>query len=251
MVLISQDAFHRTNSSVWLFSGYRGGRFLWSQRWSSVCLSGTVFGELPNVTQVSFYVSPYFPSSSRWVIASQGPKKTLLLFWFSFTFKSFKTGTNWCQNNEWKWGGVVEGKFTIHDALWFRTASTDTMSEWMSAAGGESEASRGEQANEWAVRANERMDEQVAQYFSLYSWLFWPTVWWYFILQGLTLSKEINAQRYIECSALTMKNVNFVFKEAIRVALKLDDTPPARPSRPNWRHNCRLLWRFQFTRVHL
>ena len=31
-------------------------------------------------------------------------------------------------------------------------------------------------ANEWAVQANERMDERVAQYFSLYSWLFWPTV---------------------------------------------------------------------------
>ena len=28
-----------------------------------------------------------------------------------------------------------------------------------------------EQANEWAVRANERMDERMAQYFSLYFWL--------------------------------------------------------------------------------
>ena len=26
------------------------------------------------------------------------------------------------------------------------------------------------------MRANKQMDEQVAQYFSLYSWLFWPTV---------------------------------------------------------------------------
>ena len=46
----------------------------------------------------------------------------------------------------------------------------------MSAAEGASEASSPEQANELAVRANERTDERVAQYFSLYSWLFWPTV---------------------------------------------------------------------------
>ena len=26
----------------------------------------------------------------------------------------------------------------------------------------------------WAVRANKQMDEQVARYFSLYFWLFWP-----------------------------------------------------------------------------
>ena len=28
--------------------------------------------------------------------------------------------------------------------------------------------------NEWFERTNERMDERVAQYFSPYSWLFWP-----------------------------------------------------------------------------
>ena len=43
----------------------------------------------------------------------------------------------------------------------------------MSAAEGASEASSPEQANEWAVRANDRTDERVAQYFSLYFWLFW------------------------------------------------------------------------------
>ena len=32
--------------------------------------------------------------------------------------------------------------------------------------------------NKWAVRANKRMDERVAQYFSLYSWLFWTIVHW-------------------------------------------------------------------------
>ena len=38
----------------------------------------------------------------------------------------------------------------------------------MSAAERASEASIAEQANEWAVRANERTDERVAQYFSMY-----------------------------------------------------------------------------------
>ena len=41
----------------------------------------------------------------------------------------------------------------------------------MSAAERASEASS-------ADRANEQTDEQVAQYFSLYSWLIWPTVRW-------------------------------------------------------------------------
>ena len=48
-------------------------------------------------------------------------------------------------------------------------------SERVSAAEGVSEASIPEQANEWAVRANERTDEWVAQYSNLFSWLFWPT----------------------------------------------------------------------------
>ena len=39
-----------------------------------------------------------------------------------------------------------------------------------------SEASSVEQANKWAVRANRWMDERVAQYSNLHSWLFWPTV---------------------------------------------------------------------------
>ena len=42
----------------------------------------------------------------------------------------------------------------------------------MSAAEGASEASSPEQANEWAVRANERTDERVAQYLRLDSCLF-------------------------------------------------------------------------------
>ena len=39
-----------------------------------------------------------------------------------------------------------------------------------------SKASRAEQANKWAVQANEQMDEQVAQYLGSDSWLFWTTV---------------------------------------------------------------------------
>ena len=50
------------------------------------------------------------------------------------------------------------------------------MSEWVSAAEYASEVSSGEQANDWAVRANKWTDEQVAQYLHLDFWLFWPTV---------------------------------------------------------------------------
>ena len=38
-----------------------------------------------------------------------------------------------------------------------------------------SKASRVEQANEWAVRTNERTNKQVAQYLRLDSWFFWTT----------------------------------------------------------------------------
>ena len=40
-------------------------------------------------------------------------------------------------------------------------------SEWMSATERTSEASIVEQANEWAVQANERINKQVAQYLCL------------------------------------------------------------------------------------
>ena len=46
----------------------------------------------------------------------------------------------------------------------------------MSAAERASEASRAEQAKDLAMRANERTDEQVAQYLCLGSWLFWTTL---------------------------------------------------------------------------
>ena len=34
-------------------------------------------------------------------------------------------------------------------------------------------------ARVWAVQANEQMDKRVAQYCSLVSWLFWPSVQWH------------------------------------------------------------------------
>ena len=49
----------------------------------------------------------------------------------------------------------------------------------MSAEERASKASRKEQANEWAVQANERMDERVAQCLSIDPWLFQTTVWWW------------------------------------------------------------------------
>ncbi|CAK8673480.1 ras-related protein Rac1-like isoform X2 [Clavelina lepadiformis] len=43
--------------------------------------------------------------------------------------------------------------------------------------------------------------------------------------QGLQLSKEIGASRYMECSARTMEGVNDVFIEAIKIVLKPLVTP--------------------------
>ena len=47
---------------------------------------------------------------------------------------------------------------------WARERVHEPASERMSAAERASEASSAEQANEWAVRANERADERMAQY---------------------------------------------------------------------------------------
>ena len=47
---------------------------------------------------------------------------------------------------------------------WTRERVRERANERMSAAERASEASSAERANEWAVRANERVDEQMAQY---------------------------------------------------------------------------------------
>ena len=79
-------------------------------------------------------------------------------------------------------------------ALWFRTGRCPTIyhslshawarewvserSEWMRAAQRASEASSAEQANEWAMRANDWTDERVAPYLHHDSWSFWTIVDW-------------------------------------------------------------------------
>ena len=59
-----------------------------------------------------------------------------------------------------------------------RSERTERASEWVSIAECMSEVSSVEQANEWAVWANERTDEWKAQYFHLGFWLIGPTVGW-------------------------------------------------------------------------
>ena len=50
-------------------------------------------------------------------------------------------------------------------------------------------------------------------------------------LQGLQIQKDIGAVKYLECSAVTKKNLQAVFEEAIRAVVQ----PVIKPSR---RHKC-------------
>jgi small GTP-binding protein len=54
-------------------------------------------------------------------------------------------------------------------------------------------------------------------------------------VDGFAMAKAIGAHRYIECSALTQKNLTTVFKTAVQVA-----TAPAKPV-TNGNKKCRLL----------
>ena len=89
----------------------------------------------------------------------------------------------WCNTDR-------KHRINSHPIFHFPTSEgVSKVSKRVSAAERGSEASSAEQANEWAVRANERTDERMTQYCSLDSWLFWPTVCWRF--QGWRVSKLI------------------------------------------------------------
>ena len=60
----------------------------------------------------------------------------------------------------------------------FNKLGSEWAREQMSAAERPIEESRAEQAKERALQANKQIDEWVAQYFRLDSWLFWTIVDW-------------------------------------------------------------------------
>ena len=47
--------------------------------------------------------------------------------------------------------------------------------------------------------------------------------------QGLQMQKVIGAAHYVECSAITLKNVPVVFEEAVRIAIRLPPMPEKTP----------------------
>lgn len=56
--------------------------------------------------------------------------------------------------------------------------------------------------------------------------------------QGMQMTKEINAVKYMECSALTQKGLKAVFDEAIRAVIS---PPPSAKTKKSGRRGCSLL----------
>ena len=73
----------------------------------------------------------------------------------------------------WTHGGTEPVRFDTSNDTLSRELESERANERMSTAERKSEASNFEKANEWAAWANERTDEQVAQYLRPDSWLFW------------------------------------------------------------------------------
>ena len=73
------------------------------------------------------------------------------------------------------------------------------------------------------------------------NWTVFPTTYnktMTFLLQGLSMAKDVGAVKYLECSALTQKGLKTVFDEAIRAVL----CPPPKPKKVR---PCRILWKQQ------
>ena len=102
----------------------------------------------PITFSFSFFLPPLFSSLGRFIVLSLDTKD------------GFPPTALWSKTEK-----KTQKKFTVSRAR-----------EWVKCA---SKVSRAEQAKEWAVQRNEQMDERVAQYFRLDSWLFWTIVHWW------------------------------------------------------------------------